>query len=77
MIKKNMRAIEPTEKAQAEYMEKWKNDLKGTVWTSSCTSWYKTESGEITSLYPNTVTRFGWTLGKVKDEDFVVYPPRA
>lgn len=71
-----MSAIEPTPKAQEEYMAKWKSDFKGTVWTASCTSWYKNKSGEITSLYPNTVSRFSWTLGKVKEQDFVVHPPR-
>lgn len=72
LIKRRLPFVEPTEKAQERYMAKLRQDLKGTVWTTSCKSWYKNESGEITSIYPNTVARFKWTLGRFNPDDYVV-----
>lgn len=69
-----MEAIEPKSEAQDRYMAQLRKDFTNTVWTSSCTSWYKNEDGEITNLYPNTVTRFKWDLKKFIEEDFVKYP---
>jgi hypothetical protein len=73
IMNKKIEAIEPTPEAQDRYMAQLKEDLKSTVWTSSCTSWYKNEDGEITNLYPNSVTRFKWDLGKFSEKDFVKY----
>ncbi|KAI8640580.1 putative flavin-binding monooxygenase-like protein [Parasitella parasitica] len=77
IIERNMSAIEPTLEAQAAHMAQLRSDLKGTIWTTACNSWYKNESGEVTNIYPNSVTRFKYTLGKINEEDYVDYPVRA
>lgn len=69
-----MSAIEPTVKAQSAYMGQLRSDLKGTIWKTSCNSWYKNSSGEVTNIYPNTVSRFRYTLGKFNEEDYVEHP---
>ncbi|KAI9366552.1 hypothetical protein BD770DRAFT_6992 [Pilaira anomala] len=63
--------IEPTKEAQDKYMSKLQKDFEGTIWQTSCSSWYKNRSGVITSLYPNHVTRFWWELGQFKRTDYV------
>jgi hypothetical protein len=70
LVKKGLDTVEPTSDAQLVYMKQLKTDLKSSVWNTSCNSWYKNDSGEITSLYPNTVSRFRWTLEKFNMEDY-------
>jgi len=74
IIEKKMTAVEPTLEAQSAYMGQLRSDLKGTIWTTSCNSWYKNSSGQVTNIYPNTVTRFRHTLGKFNEEDYVKHP---
>jgi hypothetical protein len=73
MIHKNMSAIEPKVEAQKKYMQTLNEDMKNTVWTSSCHSWYKNDQGQITNIYPNTVARFKLTLGKFDEKDYVTH----
>ncbi|CEP14896.1 hypothetical protein [Parasitella parasitica] len=77
IIEKNMSAIEPTLEAQNAHMAQLRSDLKGTIWTTSCSSWYKNDSGEVTNIYPNSVTRFKHTLRKINEMDYVNHPARA
>lgn len=62
--------IEPKEEAQARYMNQLRTDFRDTAWLSSCSSWYQNQSGVITSLYPNTATRFRWELGQFRKCDY-------
>lgn len=66
-----MSAIEPTLESQTAYMRQLQSSLQGTVWTTSCNSWYKNNYGEVTNIYPNTVTRFKHTLRQFNEEDYV------
>ncbi|KAI8076883.1 monooxygenase [Halteromyces radiatus] len=71
---KDVKAIEPTEKAQNDFVSQLKNTLGKTVWATKCNSWYKDSRGEIFSLWSSTVTSFYWTLrnSNFKD-DFIQY----
>lgn len=71
IIERNLPTIEPTLEAQTNYMASLRSDLKKTVWTTSCQSWYKNDKGEVTNIYPNTVTRFKWTMSKFDENDYV------
>ena len=44
--------IAPTERAMRRYDEEIQQALAGTVWATSCQSWYKRADGRITVLYP-------------------------
>lgn len=76
IVNKNMSAVEPKLAAQKNYMAKLNSDMKETVWNTSCQSWYKNESGQVTNIYPNTVARFKLTLGKFDEKDYVDHPSR-
>lgn len=69
-IKKIQGIIEPTEEAQRKYMHQLRSDFRDTAWMSSCSSWYKNQAGVITSLYPNTASRFRWELGQFNKSDY-------
>ncbi|KAI7895866.1 uncharacterized protein EV154DRAFT_494015 [Mucor mucedo] len=75
-IKKIQDVIEPTKEAQSRYMQQLRSDFRDTAWVSSCSSWYKNQSGVITSLYPNTATRFRWELGQFNKCDYEVMTQR-
>lgn len=53
-------------------MNTLRSNFEGTAWISSCSSWYKNQSGIITSLYPNTATRFRWELGQFNKHDYKI-----
>ncbi|MFC1688923.1 flavin-containing monooxygenase [Pseudomonadota bacterium] len=44
--------IAPSQAAMEAYDAEIQQALAGTVWASSCSSWYKREDGRITALYP-------------------------
>lgn len=64
-------AIEPKKDSQDEYMRRIHSDFQGTAWLTSCTSWYKNKKGKVTSLYPNTATRFQWELSRFSKKDYI------
>ncbi|KAI9299899.1 hypothetical protein BJ944DRAFT_273743, partial [Cunninghamella echinulata] len=73
-LKNGVKAIEPTEKAQAQFVKRLKDGLNKTVWTSNCKSWYKNKQGEVFSLYSGTVTSFWWLLRNNNfKKDFIKY----
>ncbi|KAI9257356.1 hypothetical protein BDA99DRAFT_573639 [Phascolomyces articulosus] len=52
MIQKNLKAIEPKESAQEEFVTKLNNDFKNQkIWKAGCTSWYLNDGGEIFSIW--------------------------
>ncbi|KAI9302385.1 hypothetical protein BJ944DRAFT_279871, partial [Cunninghamella echinulata] len=54
----HLSAMDPKEKAQNEYTDRIQEGLKNTVWHSGCESWYKSEDGNIYSLWPYSVIAF-------------------
>ncbi|CAO3646793.1 unnamed protein product [Cunninghamella blakesleeana] len=73
-LKDGVKAIEPTEKAQAKFVQELKNGLKKTVWTTGCDSWYKNKEGEVFALFSGSVTEFWWKLRNNNfDTDFIKY----
>ncbi|KAI9306519.1 hypothetical protein BJ944DRAFT_248152 [Cunninghamella echinulata] len=73
-LKDGVKAIEPTEKAQAKFVKELKDGLSKTVWTTGCESWYKNKNGEVFALYAGSVTSFWWKLRNNNfDTDFIKY----
>ncbi|CAO3646817.1 unnamed protein product [Cunninghamella blakesleeana] len=54
----HLAAMDPTVKAQEDYINKVQEGLKSTVWYSGCESWYKSKDGQIYSLWPYSVIAF-------------------
>lgn len=57
--------------AAAAAFDRWlTGQLKRTVWSASCPSWYKTEGGRITNNWPGLVSRFRAMTRRLKRDDY-------
>ena len=56
---------------QAEFNAQVQRDLKDTVWTSGCSSWYQQADGKNTALWPYTTVKFWLDTRKVDPSDYV------
>lgn len=61
--------------AQDDYNESIHAALAESVWASGCKSWYISESGHITTLYPKNATAFKRQLATVNYDDFQLIEP--
>ena len=50
--------IEVRPDAQSAYNAEVQKRLDDTVWTASCSSWYRTESGKVTNNWPGFTTEY-------------------
>lgn len=67
MIKRDAKYVAVKERAEAEYMESLKEQMKKTVWgTEKCGSWYANDAGTITTLWPKNCTAY-WRETKAVD----------
>ena len=64
--------IEPTEDAMRAYDREIQEALAGTVWATSCSSWYKRADGHITILYPYNGQTFRRRHKKLRREHFEI-----
>lgn len=64
--------------AQDAYNDELHSALAESVWASGCKSWYISESGRITTLYPKNAGAFKRQLDRVRFDDFdLIAPSRA
>jgi cation diffusion facilitator CzcD-associated flavoprotein CzcO len=66
--------IEPTRQAMSAYDEEIQQALAGTVWATSCQSWYKRADGRITILYPYNAQTYRRRHKRLRREDFEIRP---
>ncbi len=64
--------IAPTEQAMRTYDDEIQEALAGTVWATSCQSWYKRADGRITILYPYNGQTYRRRHRKLRLEDFEI-----
>jgi len=64
--------IAPTGEAMQAYDREIQEALAGTVWATSCSSWYKRADGRITILYPYNGRTFRKRHKMLRREHFVV-----
>jgi len=57
--------------AQRDFNEDVQERLKGTTWTSGCTSWYQQETGKNFALWPGSTWRYWLQTRKVRTQDYV------
>jgi cation diffusion facilitator CzcD-associated flavoprotein CzcO len=69
--------IAPTEHAMQAYDAEIQQALAGTVWATSCQSWYKRADGRITILYPYNAQTYRRRHRKLRREDFEIRPRSA
>lgn len=58
--------------AQDAYNSGLHAKLEQSVWASGCKSWYITESGKITTLYPKNANAFRKQLASIRTQDFEI-----
>jgi len=64
--------IAPTDQAMRAYDAEIQAALAGTVWATSCHSWYKRVDGRITILYPYSAQTYRRRHKKLRLEDFEI-----
>jgi cation diffusion facilitator CzcD-associated flavoprotein CzcO len=64
--------IAPTAEAMQAYDDEIQQALAGTVWATSCQSWYKRADGRITILYPYNAQTYRRRHKKLRREDFEI-----
>ncbi|MCG8316751.1 MAG: NAD(P)/FAD-dependent oxidoreductase [Pseudomonadales bacterium] len=57
--------------AQEAFVDEVQEKLKGTVWTSGCSSWYQQADGKNTALWPGSTWRYWLTTLHLNASDFV------
>jgi cyclohexanone monooxygenase len=70
MMKNNVKTLQVKDEATREFMDEMDRRMKGMVWSSACKSWYKNESGKVTSLWWGSVSSYWWRLRKFHSTRF-------
>jgi cation diffusion facilitator CzcD-associated flavoprotein CzcO len=63
-------AIDVKPEAQAAFVSDVRERLKGTVWASGCSSWYRGEDGEIPTLWPDFTFNYRKLTRKLDAENY-------
>jgi len=66
--------VAPTRQAMLDYDREIQRALAGTVWATSCQSWYKRADGRITILYPYNGQTYRRRHRKLRREHFEIQP---
>ena len=73
MKNNNWKSVEIKENIEKAYNEKIQKQLSKTVWQiGGCKSWYQTESGKNTTLYPTYSFVFRKAASEFKKEEHLV-----
>jgi cation diffusion facilitator CzcD-associated flavoprotein CzcO len=69
--------LEPTERAQAAFIEEIDRATAGSVWTAGgCVSWYLDSTGRNSTLWPGSVRAYQRRLAHFQPSDYRVEMPR-
>jgi hypothetical protein len=74
MEERGIKSIEVKRGVQSQFNEELQLRLKGTVWATGCTSWYKTRSGKITTQWPGFTFEFDRRTRRFNVDDYLVIP---
>lgn len=62
--------LDVKQEAQDAFVNEVQEQLKGTVWTSGCNSWYQQADGKNTALWPFSTWRYWLRTRKVKESHY-------
>lgn len=75
---RGLAAAEPTEAAQAGFMEEVDRRAEGTVWSvGQCSSWYQDATGRNSALWPGSAAAFRRRAEPFDPSDYYLYPAPA
>jgi cation diffusion facilitator CzcD-associated flavoprotein CzcO len=72
MRKNAVAALEPRPEAQARFNAEVDEQMRGTVWTSGCSSWYLDRTGRNSTLWPRSVGAFRRRVGRFHPAAYLV-----
>lgn len=70
--RRNATRVEVKPEVHDRYNRELQRELAGTVWKSGCRSWYQTESGKITTLWPGYCFEFGRRARHFRRNDYII-----
>lgn len=76
MRKRELRLLDVRPEAQARYNQELHARLERTVWSSGCTSWYRTRTGKNTTLWPGFTFEFWRRLLRFDAESYELVADR-
>lgn len=71
VAKKGADYVDVKAEAQQEFNALVQKNMKGTVWSSGCKSWYQQEDGRNTSIWPFPTWKFWLETRKLRSQDYV------
>ena len=70
IVERDLRMLDVRRDVQDAYNERIQRRLRSTTWMSGCTSWYLTEDGRNTSMYPGFATQYLRQMRDFRLEDY-------
>jgi hypothetical protein len=71
---RRLTALEPTEEAQAGFIEEIDRQTDGSVWTAGgCVSWYLDATGRNSTLWPGSVRAYQRRVARFDPADYRVH----
>jgi len=68
--KRNARTMNLRPDVQQEFNARLQQHMQHSVWTSGCHSWYQTQSGKVTALWPGFTFSFRHRTRRVRPHDY-------
>jgi cation diffusion facilitator CzcD-associated flavoprotein CzcO len=73
VLSHQLTSLEISETAMRAYNDRMQGELAGTVWVSSCESWYKNDAGKVVNNWPRSTLAYWWHM---RSPDFSDYEMR-
>ncbi len=68
--RRNCLSLEVQSTVQQAYNRSLQTRLKGTVWTTGCTSWYQQKEGKNIAIWPGSTLEYRWRTRRIRASDF-------
>jgi cation diffusion facilitator CzcD-associated flavoprotein CzcO len=77
MKRSQLAAVEVKPSVYENFNHRLQDDLRKTIWSSGCKSWYVNDSGRNTTIWPGFTFRFRQKTRSFKPSEYAVTPVRA
>jgi cation diffusion facilitator CzcD-associated flavoprotein CzcO len=73
MKQRRLASVEVTQPAQNAYMDRARAEVSSTVWAlGGCTSWYQGRHGELTAMWPGTMSEYERLMAQFEPADHLL-----
>lgn len=70
LIRRDLMFLTARKKAADQYNHDVQNDMKTTIWSAGCKSWYQDDNGKVVALWPRSSLRFWREMRRMKPSEF-------